>query len=82
MNNHTPPTEIGTCDWCKKENIRLQPRRDIDEGAAGPVYDVCAACASKDEKALQAELDEYESSNAPTFEPIIDDDTTEPFPEE
>lgn len=50
--------DIGRCDWCKTDNVKRQPRRDIDEGMYGPVYYVCKACADKDEDALRRELDD------------------------
>ncbi len=51
----------GCCDWCKKDKPELNPRRDIDEGSNGPVYNVCRECAQKDNEQLQAELDSYDN---------------------
>lgn len=54
------PDIIGACDWCKAKDVRLQPRRDIEEGSHGPVYYVCKPCSDKDEKAILDELARYE----------------------
>jgi hypothetical protein len=47
------------CDWCKKEKHGVRPHRDIDEGMAGPVYDVCTDCIRKENKRLHEELEDY-----------------------
>lgn len=52
--------EIRRCDWCKRDAKDLRPTRDIDEGMAGPVYDVCPACRKKYDDELRAELDYYD----------------------
>jgi len=49
----------GPCDWCGEESDDLRPRRDIDEGSNGPVYDVCRSCSQKEDKLLDEELDSY-----------------------
>lgn len=51
---------VGRCDWCKKDATDLRHRRDIDEGMAGPVYEVCGPCAKKYDDELRAELDQYD----------------------
>lgn len=51
-------SRIGRCDWCGKEATDLRPRRDIDEGMAGRVYDVCGECVRKENEQFRAELDE------------------------
>lgn len=51
----------GYCDWCKKFSPVLHPRRDIDEGMSGPVYDVCNPCIRRQNREAAAELAEYES---------------------
>lgn len=50
----------GTCDWCKTSNVTLHPRRDIDEGTSGRVYEVCKPCITADNRCLQEELDANE----------------------
>jgi len=37
----------GTCDWCKQFAKGLRPKRDPEEGMAGPVYYVCSPCIKK-----------------------------------
>lgn len=32
------------CEWCHSEKEDVCPFRDMDEGMAGPVYDVCPDC--------------------------------------
>lgn len=48
---------IGKCDWCGANADTLRHHRDLDEGMSGPVYRVCAACISKENDALQDELE-------------------------
>ena len=50
----------GVCDWCKAHKPKLRPRRDIDEGSHGRVYDVCDDCIDKENQRLAEELAEYE----------------------
>lgn len=52
---------VGCCDWCKAENVKLGPRRDIDEGMAGPVYYVCKPCIDRDEKRIREELARHDA---------------------
>ena len=49
----------GRCAWCKQHADDLKPRRDYDEGMAGPVYEVCGECVRKDNEHAAAELTEY-----------------------
>lgn len=51
------------CDWCKTEATDCRPTRDYDEGMAGPVYNVCEACRTKQTEAAYAEIgdrDDYD----------------------
>lgn len=57
----SPEATAGRCDWCKKDATDLRPRRDIDEGMAGPVYEVCGACAKKYDAQLEEELRAYDN---------------------
>ena len=47
----------GRCDWCKTE-ADLRPYRDLEEGSAGPVYQVCAECRRKDRARWAAEVED------------------------
>ena len=58
MAKHEAENRAGCCDWCGQHATDLRPRRDMDEGMAGRVYDVCGACVRKENESLQAELDE------------------------
>jgi len=51
----------GACDWCTKYTDALIATRDYDEGLHGDTYRVCPHCYDKQDKALQEELDFYES---------------------
>lgn len=51
--------DIGTCQWCKAENVALRPARDYEEGCHGPVYSVCASCQKRQANELAAEADRY-----------------------
>jgi hypothetical protein len=55
------PPNVGRCDWCKTDNVQTAPQRDIDEGMAGPVYEVCKPCRDRYDAKLRAELDRYEA---------------------
>lgn len=44
------------CDWCGCMAKGVRPRRDIDEGQAGRLYDVCPACIDKENKQLAEEM--------------------------
>jgi hypothetical protein len=39
-------SRIGPCDWCRCQACDLEPRRDFEEGHAGPVYRVCGKCVA------------------------------------
>jgi hypothetical protein len=56
----TAPPMIAKCDWCKAPNVKLRPRRDMDEGMCGRVYYVCETCVKHDEERICAELDYYD----------------------
>lgn len=58
----------GRCDWCKQDAEDLRPRRDYEEGMAGPVYEVCGACIRKDNERSAAELAAYEDDYWPDDE--------------
>lgn len=52
---------IARCDWCKTPDVKVGPRRDMDEGMYGPVYYVCKPCRDKDEARINEELARYDS---------------------
>lgn len=56
----SPQARTGRCDWCKQEATDLRHKRDIDEGMAGPVYEVCGACAKKYDAKIEEELRAHE----------------------
>lgn len=52
----------GHCDWCHQEKPVVSPRRDVDEGMNGPVYDVCDDCIRKQNETIDRDnsYDDYE----------------------
>lgn len=56
----SPEARTGRCDYCKTEVTDLANFRDFEEGMAGPVYRVCAACRKRVRDDLAAELAEYD----------------------
>jgi hypothetical protein len=58
MDRHVKEARTGVCDWCKCDATDLRPRRDLDEGMCGPVYEVCGACVRKQIDRLNDEYDE------------------------
>jgi hypothetical protein len=56
-----PNNHLGTCDWCKSENVHVRPRRDWEEGSAGRVYDICDNCNDKENKRLAEEFADDDS---------------------
>lgn len=46
------------CCWCKQTKVGVRKHRDLDEGMAGPLYDVCAECIHKENEAAAKELEE------------------------
>jgi hypothetical protein len=50
--------EIGTCEWCKKEDVVLRPIKDIDEGFSTGYYKVCNECRKKEVENYYKELEE------------------------
>lgn len=70
--NSLPKTHCGTCDWCKSKSEDLRPRRDYDEGLAGPVYSVCGDCVKRENERLEEEL--YGDSYYPDPYDYNDDD--------
>lgn len=67
--------EESYCDWCKawKPNKLIQPRRDPDEGQAGPVYQVCDVCKAQAQKRDAEEHEWWLEDNEP------DDYDDEPY---
>jgi hypothetical protein len=61
------------CDWCGCMAKGVRPRRDIDEGQAGRLYDVCPACIDKENKRLAEELAENDRYRG-DYDDLIDDD--------
>ncbi len=57
---HEVAARVGVCDWCNRAVDSLRPRRDFEEGMAGPVYQVCRECVQKENEYLAAELDDYD----------------------
>jgi hypothetical protein len=41
---HAKEALCGRCDWCKSESNTLRHMRDYEEGACGPIYQVCQPC--------------------------------------
>lgn len=62
----------GFCDWCR-EDRKLRPTRDYEEGTCGPVYYVCEPCYSRQQKELQAELDSYDHNQFDDYDDYEDD---------
>ena len=76
------------CDWCGKKAV-LSEVRDYSEGMFGPVYCVCPACRSAQNKRAQEEMEEMEddddreldehyartSEGHPNYQPNVDDDS-------
>lgn len=54
---------IGTCEWCKADDVHVRSTRDYEEGMAGRVYDVCTPCRRKQDDDTAAELAEYDDDN-------------------
>lgn len=61
------------CDWCKCMKTNVRSHRDMDEGMAGPLYDVCSDCRSKENERLLRELEESRSRYG-DYDDLIDDD--------
>lgn len=57
---HKKQARVGVCDWCREEATDLRPRRDFEEGLAGPVYEVCGACIKRQNDELREEADDYD----------------------
>jgi hypothetical protein len=53
------PQFSGTCDWCHSQASDLIEHRDFEEGANGPIYDVCSTCRKKEAKRVAEELSGY-----------------------
>lgn len=51
----------GRCDYCKTHAPALSPRRDPDEGMAGPVYYVCRPCIVRANERARQEAEEDDS---------------------
>lgn len=48
---------LGRCDWCLSDDATLRPKRDFEEGLAGPVYYVCRSCIENhDRYFIESEL--------------------------
>lgn len=65
----------GFCDWCKCGSSYVRPRRDFEEGSCGRVYMVCTPCIDKENKALNEEINNFESDYDDDFgyDPYGDD---------
>lgn len=48
----------GCCDWCNKAATDLRPRRDVEEGMCGPVYQVCRACVRRENERYADEVND------------------------
>lgn len=57
MNAEKTKESKSECDWCSRIE-HLSPVRDSGEGSCGPVYQVCARCASEQVKRDKEEYDE------------------------
>jgi hypothetical protein len=62
-NRDTTEEQTGSCDWCGGSATDLRSRRDWEEGSSGPVYRVCGACVTKENKRMAEELDDYDFDN-------------------
>lgn len=60
LRRYDEESRTGRCDWCGKHTSYTRPRRDIDEGMAGRVYDVCGDCVRKENDEFRRELDEHD----------------------
>ncbi len=49
----------GTCEWCNSFAPRVRPRRDLDEGSYGRVYNVCDACIKRENDDAREELSSH-----------------------
>ena len=56
----------GVCDWCQTDSAKLRNMRDFEEGAAGPVYQVCDECARKHNDALDELQDSVDDDDSVT----------------
>jgi hypothetical protein len=78
---HKAQVEVlsGVCDWCKNFANRLRDYRDIDEGLAGPIHQVCDECIRQDQIRLQEELedDDNKALNSPDVDFQLGDDGDE-----
>ena len=57
-----------TCEWCGAVTTDCAHTRDVDEGAAGPVYMACRACRQKQSDYVSEELSLLESQLDDDFE--------------
>jgi hypothetical protein len=67
------------CDWHKGMGLDVRPRRDPDEGQAGPVYQVCEACRKKDIERTAREAEEYYAEHGDIVTVGIFDDIDDLF---
>jgi hypothetical protein len=58
---NSPEARTGRCAWCKQDATDLRPRRDLDEGSCGPVYDICGKCDAKHQAEILAELQAHDA---------------------
>ncbi|ATA54556.1 hypothetical protein CKY39_16075 [Variovorax boronicumulans] len=46
------------CEWHRGMGLDVRPHRDFEEGSAGPLYSVCAACRRQESERVAEELTE------------------------
>lgn len=49
---------LGTCDWCKAEDVKVCLQRDYEEGMCWQVYHVCSPCSKRYNERLNEEYEE------------------------
>lgn len=65
------------CDWCRSMQKGVRPHRDMDEGSAGPLYNVCPKCIAKETEEAYAELESLESQGFDDPDPDQDFDDSD-----
>lgn len=65
------------CDWCRTMQKSVVPHRDMDEGSAGPLYNVCSKCIAKETEEAYAELESLESQGFDDPDPDRDFDDSD-----
>jgi len=61
------------CQWCKCEKTGVTKYRDAEEGAGGPVYDVCSDCRQEDREYWAREAAEHGDDDGDWYDDSGDD---------